>query len=565
MLNRRARSRVGVAKFNEGAEVSNSPAISFLDRDGRLDDLEARVFDCLVIGGGITGAGVAREAARRGLEVALVEADDFASGTSGRSSKLIHGGLRYLAQGEVTLVRDTARERKEVRRETPHLAEPIWMILPSSSRISHAKFCAAVAAYEKLGNVASDERHRSWGRDELAREEPSLDSDRYGYGCVYREYTTDDARLVLANLRAAVEAGAVVASRLRVESFPIENNRICGADVVCTWSGRSLRVRARAVVNAAGPWVTEVRDLAGPDSSRALHLSKGIHVVLSKSILPVNNLLVLGTRDRRSIFVVPRGDIAYVGTTDTTWPTGPDYWPGITGDEIDYLIAPLSEHFRVQDVKRSDCLATWSGLRPLLAQAGRAATEISRRDEVWEGSTGLISIAGGKLTGYRKMARSVLALLLERLDSRSEKPLEDGSLPGGDFDGDLGRMAGELSRQTNTELTAANRLVRLYGCEAQEVVARGSVPLAPGAPVLEGEVEWAVTYEDAACLEDFIYRRSRVAYYEPECCDSILAAAAHRMRVLLDWSAERERAEVESVRSRRLQDFHFGTEDRRDS
>ena len=545
--------------------MSDSSAISFLDRDRRLDELEARVFDCLVVGGGITGAGIAREAARRGLSVALVEADDFASGTSGRSSKLIHGGLRYLAQGDVKLVRDTARERKEVRRETPHLAEPVWMILPSSSKISHLKFSTAVTAYEKLGEVAAAERHRSWGRDDLKKNEPALDRDRYAYACVYREYTTDDARLVLANLRAAVQAGARVANRLRVESFPVEGGRVCGAVAVCAWTGRSVRIGARSVVNAAGPWVTGVRDFEAPDPPRGLHLSKGIHVVLPRSILPVRNPVVLGTRDRRSTFVVPRSDIVYVGTTDTTWPGGPDYWPSITRADIDYLIAPLSEHFRAEPVLPEHCLATWSGLRPLLAQGNKNPTEISRRDEIWEGETGLISIAGGKLTGYRKMARSVLALLFARLDRRSIESVEDARLPGGDFDGDVDRTAVELSQRMEIEATAANRLVRLYGCEAAEVVAGGTAPLAPGAPVFEGEVDWAVVCEDAACLEDFIYRRSRAAYYEPQWCDAILEAAAHRMGGLLGWSSERERAEVESVRSRRHADLDFGTEDRRNS
>ncbi|MED5262350.1 MAG: glycerol-3-phosphate dehydrogenase/oxidase [Myxococcota bacterium] len=545
--------------------MSNSSAISYLDRDRRLHELETRAFDCLVVGGGITGAGIAREAARRGLSVALVEADDFASGTSGRSSKLIHGGLRYLAQGDVKLVRDTARERKEVRRETPHLAEPVWMILPSSSKISHLKFSAAVTAYEKLGEVAPTERHRSWGRDELEEHEPALDRDRYAYACVYREYTTDDARLVFANLRAAVQAGAQVANRLRVESFPVEEGRICGAVAVCAWTGQKVQIRARAVVNAAGPWVTRVRDFEAPDSSRGLHLSKGIHVVLPKSILPVRNTVVLGTSDRRSTFVVPRGEVVYVGTTDTSWPGGPDYWPSITRADIDYLMAPLSDYFHTERISAEDCLATWSGLRPLLAQGNKNPTEISRRDEIWEGETGLISIAGGKLTGYRKMARSVLALLFEKLGRRPVEPAEDARLPGGDFDGDIDRMAADLSQRMEIESMVANRLVRLYGSESEEVLSGGAGPLAPGAPVLEGEVDWAIVYEEAACLEDFIYRRSRAAYYEPQWCDAILEAAARRMGGLLGWSSERERAEVESVRSRRHADLDFGVEDRRDS
>ena len=422
-----------------------------------------------------------------------------------------------------------------------------------------------MTAYEKLGEVAPTERHRSWGRDELEEHEPALDRDRYAYACVYREYTTDDARLVFANLRAAVQAGAQVANRLRVESFPVEEGRICGAVAVCAWTGQKVQIRARAVVNAAGPWVTRVRDFEAPDSSRGLHLSKGIHVVLPKSLLPVRNTVVLGTSDRRSTFVVPRGEVVYVGTTDTSWPGGPDYWPSITRADIDYLMAPLSDYFHTERISAEDCLATWSGLRPLLAQGNKNPSEISRRDEIWEGETGLISIAGGKLTGYRKMARSVLALLFEKLGRRPVEPAEDARLPGGDFDGDIDRMAADLSQRMGIASMAANRLVRLYGSESEEVLSRGAGPLAPGAPVLEGEVDWAIACEEAACLEDFIYRRSRAAYYEPQWCDAILEAAAQRMGALLGWSSERERAEVESVRSRRNADLDFGTEDRRDS
>lgn len=542
--------------------MTEQAAISSLAREHRIGELESRHFDCLVIGGGITGAGIAREASRRGLSVALAEADDFASGTSGRSSKLIHGGLRYLAQGDVKLVRETARERKEVHREAAHLAEPAWMIVPSRSRISHARFRTGIAAYEKLGDVAKPDRHRSWGREELSEYEPALDLDRYAYACAYREYTTDDARLVLANLRAAAGAGAIVANRLRVEALAVESGLICGADAVCAWTGRSVRIRARSVVNAAGPWVPGVRDLESREASRQLHLSKGIHVVLPHSVLPARNLVIVGTRDRRSIFVVPRGDIVYVGTTDTTWSAGPDYWPTITGDDVDYLLDPLSEHFRVDPISRGDCLAAWSGLRPLIAQPGKAPGEISRRDEIWEGPTGLLSIAGGKLTGYRKMARRVLARIFERLDLREEESADELCLPGGDFNGDLDVLANDLERETGIDPAAARRLVRLYGCEAQEVVALGSEPLSPGTLILEGEVDWAVGCEGAAGLEDFIYRRSRVAYYEPGSCDSLLQPAAQRMQSILGWSGERADGEVEAVRKRRRADLEFGVEGR---
>ncbi len=228
-------------------------SISSLERDATLDALESRSFDLVLIGGGITGAGTAREAASRGLSVALLEAGDWAVGTSSRSSKLIHGGLRYLAQGEVGLVRETALERKQIFRIAPHLAEPRWMVLPCRNRATLMKFRVAIHAYEKLGSVEAVDRHENWSEAELMREEPLLDRSRFPYACAYREYLTDDARLVLANVRGAVGLGALALSYAPVRELLVEAGRASGVLARCAETGREILVRGRCVVNAPGP------------------------------------------------------------------------------------------------------------------------------------------------------------------------------------------------------------------------------------------------------------------------------------------------------------------------
>ena len=541
--------------------MDTSSAISTFEREQTLDALETSRFDCLVIGGGITGAGVAREAVRRGLSVALLEAVDFGGGTSGRSSKLIHGGLRYLAQGDIALVRETALERKHVHRLAPHLAAPAWMVIPVRSRASLLKFRTAVTAYEKLGAVASKDLHRVWNSAELEQHEPLINRDQYPRACVYREYVTDDARLVLANLRAAVSGGAVVASHARVDTVLQENGQASGVEGVCEISGRRFRVRGRCVVNAAGPWVEAVRKLEDPRATSVLHLSKGIHVVFPRDRLPVNHLVILSAPDGRSVFAVPRGSVVYVGTTDTTYGKTADLWPGIERKEVEYLLEPLSRYFSMDRLEARDCVAAWSGLRPLVAQDGLESSEISRKDEIWRGPTSVITIAGGKLTGYRKMAAGVLEHVGAVLGgSLAEPPTEEDPLPGGNFPGDLAAWAGELAHDFEIDERQAERLAGLYGSEAPELLRLDSRPIVGQAPVVAGEVEWAVRYEGAVTLEDVLYRRMRVAIYEPECCPLLVEPVARRLAALLSWDDARLQREIAEVNERLRRDLDFSLE-----
>ncbi len=535
-----------------------TPALSTLDRSSALDALEREVFDCAVIGGGITGAGIAHEAVRRGLRVALLEAHDYASGTSSRSSKLIHGGLRYLAQGEVALVRETALERKAIHRIAPHLAERRWMCVPARSYAGVMKFRVGIGTYEKLGAVEREDVHRNWSNDELGAEEPLLDRSHYPYACAYREYLTDDARLVLAVLRAAVGGGAVALNYAPVASIVVENGRATGVEAVCGESGRRVRVRARAVVNAAGPWVDAVRRLEDPGAAPLLLLSRGIHVSLPAARLPLRHMWVLGMPDGRSIFAIPRGPIVYVGTTDTAYARGAALWPEIASEDVEYLLSALPRHFAVEPVKPEACVAAWAGLRPLIAEPGKKPSEISRRDEILRGAAGVITIAGGKLTGYRPMTRRAVEEIANSIGARlPPPPADDESLPGGDVERDLDGAARALARERGLDAAAALRLVRLYGSEAGALLAYGAEPLGAGLDARAGEVEWAVRVDGAVRVEDVLYRRTRIALYEAAGREEAAEQIGARMAPLLGWDAARRADEIVLAKGKLAADLAF--------
>jgi len=529
-----------------------------VNRSSILDRLERERFDCAVIGGGITGVGIAREAALRGLSVALLEAEDFASGTSSRSSKLIHGGLRYLAMGDVALVRETALERKVIHRLAPHLAEPRWVVVPTRSRTGLMKMRAGITTYEKLGAVADADLHRNWSRDDLETEEPILNRSRFAHACVYREYVTEDARLVLANLRGAVAAGAAVLNHAPVDAILGENHSAEGVEAECALSGRRLRVRARCVINAAGPWVDRVHHLEDPRAPARLHLSKGVHVVLPLERLPVRNIVILNAADRRSIFVIRRGEAVFIGTTDTSYEHGCETWPLIERKDVEYLLAPIARDLSVEPIVPEEVVAAWSGLRPLIAEPGKKAHEISRRDEIWIGARRVVSVAGGKLTGYRPMTRTAVEKAAEVCELQLESPPAlEAPLPGGDFDGDLEALSASLEHETGLEPTTARRMVGLYGTEAGEVVGRGADPLLPGASVLSGEVSWAMEVEGAARIEDVLYRRTRAALYEPSLREALVEPIADRMAERLGWDGARREQEIITVKERLTQELAF--------
>ncbi|MFI5364061.1 MAG: glycerol-3-phosphate dehydrogenase/oxidase [Candidatus Binatia bacterium] len=529
---------------------------SFRTRTKNLETLSRETFDLLVIGGGITGAGIARDAALRGLRVALVERRDFAVGTSSRSSKLVHGGLRYLEQGDVALVMEAARERRAVRHLAPHLARPMQMLFPIHSRGAYAKLSAGLWTYDRMARVLKEERNQMLSRDETLALEPLLRPERiYGAG-LYYEYLTDDARLVIETIKAAAALGTVITNYTAVIGLLTEGSRLTGALVKDAPSGAEFPIHAKAIVNAAGPWVDAIRLLQGEGERPRLHLTKGIHLVLRRERLTVSRIVVMSTPDRRAVFVVPHGSIVYIGTTDTDYQGRYDD-PAITLDDVRYLLNAANATFAVDRLDRDDVVGAWAGLRPLLHQEGKKPTEISRKDEIMVGPTGLLSIAGGKLTTYRKMAERVVDLVVQRRTETGE-PLpekkgdsESVRLSGGDTGDDVAGFATRLRiRWPQVPPDVVDRLVTLYGSNGERMVEAmaGDPALAqrctPDLAVTHSEVAYAVREEMAMTMEDFLERRGRLFLWDPQNGLTAAPEVARLMGILLGWDAQRIDAEL---------------------
>jgi len=508
----------------------------------RPADLAGETFDLVVVGGGITGAGVARHAAQCGLRTLLLEAGDFAAGTSSRSTKLIHGGLRYLAMGDIALVREAALERKSLLAMAPHLTEPRWMLVPARGRIGFWKLRFGIGLYELLGAVPRAERHRNLRAAELAVEEPLLDREGLPFACLYREYLTDDARLVLATLRAAAADGAVVCSYARVTAVDAGGPG-CRVSVVDERSDAAVELDAACVVNAAGPWVEALLDDGAAE--QRLHLSKGVHLVLARQRLPVRNMVMMTAEDGRPVFAIARGGVTYVGTTDTSHTGGPEHWPEVERSDIDYLLRAVNAHFGGARVGTADVLASWAGLRPLINQPGKAAREMSRRDEIWRRGA-MVTVAGGKLTGFRKMAEEAMAVVGEVLGRELVMPEALAPVAGGTVD-DMAALMDDVARRYQVDARQATRLTRLYGAEVDAVLGTAPVPLSPS--VFVEEVAWAVEVEGALTLEDVVYRRLRAAWFLPDEVDQVVDRVAAEMARRFGWSDQETTTQIAAVRS----------------
>jgi glycerol-3-phosphate dehydrogenase len=517
----------------------------------RLEDLDGEPYDLVVVGGGITGAGVARHAAQAGLRALVLDASDFASGTSSRSTKLIHGGLRYLAMGDIALVRESALERKSLLAMAPHLTEPAWMLVPAESRLQFFKLRIGISLYERLGAVGKVERHRNLGRAGLQDEEPLLDRKRQPWACLYREYLTDDARLVLATLRAAAQHGAEACNYTRVTAVT-QTAAGCRLHVVDQLTGAERELDCAALVNAAGPWVEGLLERQ-PGARARLHLSKGVHLVVAHERLPVRNMVMMTARDGRPVFAIPRGDVTYVGTTDTTHEGPPEHWPEVGRDDIAYLLDTVNASFDVPPLGEGDVVATWAGLRPLVNQPGKAPKEMSRRDEIWRNGA-MITIAGGKLTGFRKMAQEAMAVVAEVLGRDLTMPQPLAPLPGGSVT-DVPALVVEVGRRYQVADGVARRLVGLYGSEVHDVLGDRPTPLSDSTFV--EEAIWGMAVEGAWTLEDLIYRRLRVAWFLPEEQDEIVIGAADLLARHRGWDDARRDAEIRQVRERLAAELGF--------
>jgi glycerol-3-phosphate dehydrogenase len=524
--------------------MSENSAIDSTQRERYLTTLQRETFDVLVIGAGITGCGIARDLAMRGLQVALVDAGDIGAATSSRSTKLIHGGIRYMAQGQMHVVREAANERRTLRVLAPHLSVTCPMVVPTRSKAHLTGLRAALKLYESLGNVDKDERHVIWNRDELHANEPSVNMDRVIGAGVYPEYKTEDSRLTLANARSARALGATIVTYAAVENIIMKKGKATGALIRSTLGDdeEPFEVRARVIVNAAGTWVDTVRKMEQHGTRDKLQLTKGIHLVVSRDRLPVERTICWTAPDGRGVVAVPRWQFVYIGTTDTFY-SKPDLWPRITPEDISYLRDSANTVFNLDPLTNADIVGLWSGVRPLLGEPGKKPHEISRRHEVLKGAGGMITVAGGKLTAYRSMATRVADQCEKELGLKpTPAATEIGPLPGGDLGEPFEQFRNRVESMGIPPIEA-DRLAMLYGSDALSLFSDEWGPAI--------EAEFAVRTEGALTLEDYWVRRSARSNFDIDGGMGALEPASKVMGALLNWSDVEKERQLESCRARR--------------
>jgi glycerol-3-phosphate dehydrogenase len=518
-----------------------------------LEALGAERFDVLVIGGGITGAGVARDAAMRGLRVALVERDDFASGTSSRSSRLIHGGVRYLEHGHLHLVFEACRERATLLRIAPHLVRPLAFTWPvyAGARVPFWKLEAGLTLYDTLSLFRTVALHRPLGASGVRAAEPQLSASGLRGGARYWDARTDDARLTLATARSAERAGAVVANHVAAESLLRDaSGRVRGAVLRDGILGATIECEARVVVNATGPWSDALTRLADPGAPAAVLGSKGVHVLVPRErVGNVGAVTLLSPLDGRVMFVLPSDAHAIIGTTETPAEQGPDDVRASQSD-VDYLLASANLFFPDARLTTADVLSAWAGLRPLAAPLGDGNLgSASREHSIVREPSGLVTVTGGKLTTYRSMAADVVDRVQRELGvtvthaGTDVEPLPGGSLNARALDTERDRAVAATGDES-----VAHRLVGAHGDrwhdvwslaeQRAELGERIAAPL----PYLAAEIVYAVQREMAWTIGDLLIRRTHVAF---ETRDNGLAASrvvSELAGAALGWSdAERAR------------------------
>ncbi|KHE66733.1 glycerol-3-phosphate dehydrogenase/oxidase [Halobacillus sp. BBL2006] len=456
-------------------------SFSSYERQEHFDQLSQEEWDVLVIGGGITGSGIALDAASRGMKTAVVEMQDYAAGTSSRSTKLVHGGLRYLKQFEVKMVAEVGKEREIVYENGPHVTTPEWMMLPFHEGGNFGPFSTNVGlrVYDYLAGVKKSERRTMLSAEEAIEREPLVKQEGLKGAGFYVEYKTDDARLTLEVMKKAVEYGASSTNYAKVVDFIYnENGTIHGAKIEDTVTGKQYHVKAKKIVNAGGPWVDELREIDGSKKGKTLQLTKGVHLVFDQSKFPLKQAVYFDSPDGRMIFAIPRDGKTYVGTTDTEYQEEIAH-PTMTEADRDYILDAIHTMFPSVEVTANDVESSWAGLRPLIHEDGKDPSEISRKDEIFVSDSGLISMAGGKLTGYRKMAQTAVDLVRDQLMEEygirySDSETKHMPISGGDVGGSKGfkqfkKERIQIGESIGMSKEEAEKLVRLYGSNVDSV------------------------------------------------------------------------------------------------
>ncbi|KGX86603.1 glycerol-3-phosphate dehydrogenase/oxidase [Pontibacillus litoralis] len=502
---------------------------SSLQRDALYEEMKQNDLDVLVIGGGITGAGIALDATTRGLSTGLVEMQDFAAGTSSRSTKLVHGGLRYLKQFEVAMVAEVGKEREIVYQNGPHVTTPEWMLLPFHKGGTFGPFSTNIGlrVYDFLAGVKKHERRKMLSEEETKKREPLLKQEGLRGSGYYVEYRTDDARLTLEVMKKAVQKGARALNYAKVTDLIYKDGKVVGVKIEDQLNGAQHEIYAKKIVNAGGPWVDTLREIDGSKRGKTLQLTKGVHLVFDKETFPLQQAIYFDTPDGRMVFAIPRDGKTYVGTTDTVY-KGNIAHPTMTQEDRDYILKAIAYMFPSLSISADDVESSWAGLRPLIHEEGKDPSEISRKDEIFESDSGLLSIAGGKLTGYRKMAESVVDRVVGYL-----KDINNQQYPGTQTKempiagGEVGGAAGfQKFKQRKIEEAAAfglsseqaGFLVQLYGANVDKVFdtyrhKQQEAQQAGLDPLVYAMLTYAIHEESTAKPVDFFIRRTGALFF----------------------------------------------------
>ncbi|MFZ4374838.1 MAG: glycerol-3-phosphate dehydrogenase/oxidase [Saprospiraceae bacterium] len=503
-------------------------------RNAYIKQILESSFDLVVIGGGITGAGIAWDATLRGLKVLLLEQNDFASGTSSKSTKLIHGGLRYLKQLKFKQVYEVGRERAIVHNIARFLVRPEKMLLPIYEKGSLSRIMAALAlsVYDMLAGVGKVDSFTYHAKEKTKNLEPLLPLQNLLGSFLYAEYQTDDHRLTWTLIQSALNKDAMCLNYAKVNQIKTDENRsikaVCFED---TLSGEIFEIKTSLVVNAAGPWVVDVISLDAFPPQKELLLSKGTHIVLSHTKFPLKQALYFDDIEKkRMIFAIPKGNTTYVGTTDVEY-TEDKNKIFSSNDEIDYLIKTLQALFPQLSINVSDIISTWVGVRPLIKEPGKDSTEVSRKDEIFISPSGLISIAGGKLTGFRKMAEKVVNLLVKshfqdkigiKRSSGTKNTLLDGNSfnSASEFNSYLVRLK-EQFNHLGIEPEVASIFIKRYGDKMDKMMGLLSDNLNGNDYIewlLETEIKYGISHEMIYFPTDFIQRQTGMLWFDRPTC-----------------------------------------------
>jgi len=521
---------------------------SYFNRKNISKELQNSEFDVLIIGGGITGAGIALDAASRGMKVALIEKNDFASGTSSKSTKLIHGGLRYLKQFDFWLVKEVGTERAIVHKLAPHLVIPEKMILPLIEGGTYGSWLTSIGlkVYDILASVAGEDKRQMLDKSESLEKEPLLPKKILHGSGYYAEYRTDDARLTIEVLKTAHNYGVLAQNYTEAIEFLYEDNRIAGAKVLDSISDQKFEIRAKYVVNATGPWVDELRQLNNSKIGKRLRLTKGIHLVVAHEKLPVKQSVYFDIPDGRMMFAIPRGKITYFGTTDTNFQLDKN---NVTANLVDttYLITAVNNMFPSVNLTKDDIQSSWAGLRPLIHEEGKSASELSRKDEIFVSKTALISIAGGKLTGYRKMSERIVDLIAKKYKRRFEKKFESVKtekimLSGGVFKNSnaVKTYIQEILDQITIygfDKNDAEYLVYNYGRQTEDVIEKFKQLTEKNSTekLIKAEVWFTIYYEMACSPTDFFMRRTGRLFFDMPSVDLYKKLVLNEFSIAFNW------------------------------